>query len=51
MSKRDRALKIADQIIDDLTDRRGLKQEWWDIDDEIQESIRQQWADFIEAGL
>ena len=42
------ASKAVERIIDnDLTDRRGLKHEWRQIDPDIQEEIRQTWADII----
>ena len=37
-------LKAVDEIIYDLSDRRGLKQEWGKIDEEIQDEIRLKWA-------
>lgn len=35
--------EIVDAIIRDLTDRRGLKYEWKNIDEEIQAEIRATW--------
>ena len=37
------AEKVVDGIIADFTDRRGLRQEWEQIDDEIQNEIRDEW--------
>lgn len=34
---------IVDAIIDDLTDRRGLRQEWEGCDKEIQAEIKAEW--------
>jgi hypothetical protein len=39
------AAKIAvEGIIKDLTNRRGLRQEWEQIDEDIQEEIKDQWT-------
>lgn len=46
-----KAKKIVEEIIGDLTDRRGLRQEWEQIDTDIQESIKQAWVDIIEVNL
>ena len=35
------------KIISDLTDRRGLKHAWFDIDDDIQEQIKEKWVKII----
>jgi hypothetical protein len=40
--------KCADAIIEDLTDRKGLKHEWNNIDADIQAEIRAAWAAIIE---
>lgn len=45
------AQKIVEQIINDLTDRSGLGSEWWQIDDEIQDEIKQTWIDIIVSEL
>lgn len=37
------ARAIVEAIIDDLTGRRGLRHEWDNIDDDIQEEIRKAW--------
>ena len=37
--------QIAQAIIKDLTDRRGLKQEWNRIEPDIQKAIEQRWVD------
>lgn len=36
---------IIDAIIEDLTDRRGLRQAWEDIDEDIQQEIRNVWIE------
>jgi hypothetical protein len=42
------ARKIVDRIIDgDLTDRRGLRQEWDQIDAGVQEEVRQAWTQIV----
>lgn len=37
----------VEAIIRDLSDRRGLRHEWENIDDEIQAEIREAWRDCI----
>lgn len=37
----------VNQIIDDLSDRRGLKQEWESIDEDTKKVIRQRWCDIL----
>ena len=44
----EKAREIADAIIDNLTDRRGLRQEWDNIDEDVQAEIRETWAGIIE---
>lgn len=43
--------KLADEIVaaivDDLTDRRGLKHEWYQIDDDIKEEILTTWRQIV----
>ena len=41
------AEKIVDAIIEDFTDRRGLRQEWEQIDDETQKEIRDAWIEIV----
>ena len=43
--------KILFGIIHDFTDRRGLRQEWDQIDEEIQEEILQTWYGIICKNL
>lgn len=47
MVKKVQAEKIVDKIIDDFTDRRGLRQEWENIDEEIQQEIRDTWIKIV----
>lgn len=39
--------KIVDGIIRDLTDRRGLRQEWEQIDDGVRDEIRERWIAIV----
>lgn len=41
------AEKVVDKIIADLTDRRGLRQEWENCDDEVRDEIRATWIKLI----
>ena len=41
------ARKAVKAIIDDLSDRRGLRQEWEGIDEDIQLEIKAEWAKMI----
>lgn len=51
-TKISRTAKLAvSQILDDLTDRRGLRQEWDAIDDDIQKEIRDGWARIIDEAI
>jgi hypothetical protein len=43
MTRGQQAREIVLRIITDLTDRRGLRQQWEEIDDEIREEIVAQW--------
>ncbi len=43
----DIAEKIVAGIERDFTDRRGLRQEWEQIDDDIQAEIREAWANIV----
>jgi len=45
------ARTTADLIIDDLTNRKALDDEWGQIDDDIQEEIREVWAGIIQVAL
>ena len=45
MKKMDKAERIVKAIEDDFTDRRGLRQEWEQIDQETQMEIRATWAE------
>jgi len=43
--------KILFEIVSDLTGRRGLRQEWEGIDDDIQEEIMDEWLEIIEKYI
>jgi hypothetical protein len=43
MTRGQQAREIVLRIINDLTDRRGLRQQWEEIDDEIRDEIVAQW--------
>lgn len=45
------AKRILAGILADLTDRRGLRHEWYGIDDEIQDEIVQAWESIINREL
>jgi hypothetical protein len=45
------AKRILFEIVDDFTDRRGLRQEWETIDDDIKEEILGAWLEIIEKNL
>jgi hypothetical protein len=42
---------IVEAILEDLTDRRGLRHEWERIDEDIQEEIRQTWITIVLSRL
>ncbi len=46
-----KAKNIVYQILADFTDRRGLRQEWEQIDDDIKEEIIQKWIDIVEKTI
>lgn len=43
--------KIIFDIIHDFTDRRGLRQGWEQIDDDIQEEIIEKWIEIVTQHL
>ena len=43
--------RIVEDIIHDMTDRRGLRQEWEQIDDDIQQEIVAVWRAIVEKRL
>jgi glycine/serine hydroxymethyltransferase len=44
---KDKSLAKVFDIITDLTDRRGLRQEWENIDGDIQDEIIEKWVEII----
>jgi hypothetical protein len=46
-----RIINAVEAIIRDLSDRRGLRQEWEQIDDDIQEEIKETWAWIIRDSV
>jgi len=42
---------IVDAIVTDLTDRRGLRQEWEQIDEETQNEIKGEWMRLVREIL
>ena len=45
------ALDIVLDIIKDISDRRGLRQEWDMIDKDIQKEIKHEWCEIIDSHL
>jgi hypothetical protein len=43
--------EIVFGILSDFTDRRGLRQEWEQIDDDIQEEMIETWIDIVKNKL
>jgi len=51
MESKEKAKNIVDKIIRDLSDRRGLRQEWEQIDLDIQEEIKETWIGIVTQFL
>jgi hypothetical protein len=45
------AWRIVINLIEDISDRRGLKREWAKIDDDVKEEIMLAWAKIIDEGI
>lgn len=45
VEKEDKSEDVVDAIIKDFTDRRGLRQGWEQIDEDIQEEIKERWIE------
>lgn len=43
--------KAIKEIVFDIQDRRGLKHEWNNIDEDIQEEIKESWFNIIKDSL
>lgn len=41
------AKRIIENIIEDISDRKGLGNEWEQIDEEIQEEIKEEWLKIV----
>jgi hypothetical protein len=46
----ERALRAVDALIFDISDRRGLKREWCQIDADVQQEIRATWEKIIKSA-
>jgi hypothetical protein len=51
MNKVSTAKRIVEAIIEDFTDRRGLRQEWEQIDDDIRREIVRTWKAIVRKEL
>jgi hypothetical protein len=51
MTQNKDALEALDKIITDLTDRRGLRHVWDDLDEDIQQEIKEEWYGIIRDAL
>ena len=49
--KRTLAKKIVEAILADMTDRRGLRQEWDGIDADIKKEIKETWIGLVVQEL
>lgn len=45
------ARKIVWKIVEDLSDRRGLRQEWEQIDKETQKEIKEKWGKIVKLEI
>lgn len=45
------AMVAVDAILADLRDRRGLRQAWETLDDEIQDEIIETWREIVSAEI
>lgn len=51
MTNDQKADQIVEAILMDFTGRRGLRQEWEKIDEDIQEEIKQEWLNIVKRIL
>jgi hypothetical protein len=42
---------IVGRIVADLTDRRGLRQEWESIDEDVRQEIMETWGDIVQQEI
>jgi len=47
MTPEEKARKAVDDILKDICDRSGLQNAWEEIDEDIQEEIKEEWVDVI----
>lgn len=47
----EKIMEIVEDIYSDVTDRRGIKQEFWKCDNIVIGEIKQSWFDIIKKGL
>ncbi len=45
------AKTIVDAIVNNLTDRKGLRHEWDNIDADVELEIRDEWAEIVDASI
>ena len=45
------ATKAVLKIVDDIKDRRGFKQLWDDLDDDIKQEIMEKWFDIVNEAI
>lgn len=45
------AKKIVADILSDMTDRRGFRQEWDGVDEDIQTEIREVWEAIVDKAI
>ena len=43
--------KVVEEIVSDLSDRKGIGDEWGQIDSDIQEEIKEKWFNIIKRIL
>ena len=48
--EREKATAAVNAIISDLCNRRGLRQAWEDIDEDIRQQILDKWVDLVERA-
>jgi len=44
---REQAQQAVEAIVLDLSDRRGIGHEWFQIDEDIQDEIRSEWVELV----
>ena len=51
MTSKSVASRVVDAILEDLTDRRGLKHEWSKIDADVRAEIKKTWTGIVSKFL